>query len=327
MYIALIKLTLYKFNFMKNIVKIPKALKNGSRVAIIAPAGRVFKHELDFAVKWLKENNWEAVISDELFNEHNFGYYYAGTDNHRAKQLQNALDNKNIDAIWFARGGYGSIRLIDNLNFDKFMQNPKWIIGYSDITVFHNHLNNMNICTIHGVTAKQLNTKYSNETYSSLADILKGNSINHRINQNVLNIKGNSKGKLVGGNLSIIYSQLGSNSSIKDDGIILLIEDWQENWYHLDRMIMGIKRSGLFAKLKGVIVGSFTKMDIENENPDYEKPFDTLSNKIIRSHLEELNIPICFNFPIGHIGDNRALILGSDVELIVNEKYSELIFS
>lgn len=304
----------------------PKSLKVGSRVAIIAPAGRVFKKEIEFAVDWLRENQWQAVFSEDLFYEYNFGYFFAGTDEHRLHQIQQALDDDAIDAIWFARGGYGSVRLIDKINFDKFIKKPKWLIGYSDITVFHNAINNMDIPTLHAVTAKQLNTEYSTETYTSLVKVLKGESLFYEIPTDILNQKGKAKGKLVGGNLSMIYSQLGSRTAIKKEESILFIEDWQENWYHLDRMLMALKRGGLFENIKGLIVGSFTKMDIKEENKEYNIPFDAVSNQIILSHFKELNIPICFNFPAGHIGDNRALVLSSEVELSVDNDSSSLIF-
>lgn len=303
----------------------PKSLKVGSRLAIIAPAGRVFKKEIEFAVDWLRENQWQAVFSEDLFYEYNFGYFFAGTDEHRLHQTQQALDDDAIDAIWFARGGYGSVRLIDKINFDKFIKKPKWLIGYSDITVFHNAINNMDIPTLHAVTAKQLNTEYSTETYTSLVKVLKGESLFYEIPTHILNQKGKAKGKLVGGNLSMIYSQLGSRTAIKKEESILFIEDWQENWYHLDRMLMALKRSGLFENIKGLIVGSFTKMDIKEENKDYSIPFDSVSNQIILSHFRELNIPICFNFPAGHIGDNRALVLGAEAKFLVDSHSSSLI--
>src|SRR5690606_25259065 len=141
----------------------PNPLKPNSNIALVAPAGRIFRHELDFALNWIEQNKWQAVYSDELFREHNFGYFYAGHDEHRLKLVQEALNNPEIDAIWFARGGYGSVRLIDQLDFSQFQKKPKWLIGYSDITVFHNYLNNLNIPTLHGVTAKKLDIDYTEE--------------------------------------------------------------------------------------------------------------------------------------------------------------------
>lgn len=295
-----------------------KPLQPNSKIAIVAPAGRIFKHELDFAIQWIEHNGWQAVYAEALFQEYNFGYFYAGNDAHRLKLVQEALDDDEIDAIWFARGGYGSVRLIDALDFNTFKENPKWLIGYSDITVFHNHLNNWGIPTLHAVTAKQLNTEYTKETYATLKNVLNGKNLSYQLPSSSLNVKGEATGKLVGGNLSIIYSLLGSESFIKGNDLILFIEDWCENHYHLDRMLMALKRSGLFQRLNGLIVGSFTKMDIKEENPNYNADFDLVSNQIIRSFFEETHIPVAFQFPVGHIGDNRALILGKEVKIEVD---------
>lgn len=300
----------------------PEPLHNGSRIAIVAPAGRIFEHELEFALNWIDQNNWVAVYSEELFREHNFGYFYAGQDEHRLYLFQEALNNEEIDAIWFARGGYGSVRLLDQLDFSKFLQKPKWLIGYSDITVFHNHLNNLGIPTLHAVTAKQLNAEYSEETYATLEAVLKGENLSYRLPVSANDIPGKAEGKLVGGNVSMIYSLLGSDTFIKGNDLILFIEDWQENWYHLDRMLMALKRSGLFARVKGVIAGSFTKMDTREENKMYDAPFDEVSNQIILSFFENSGIPVAFNFPAGHIGDNRALIFGITVKLEIEDKVS-----
>lgn len=303
-----------------------RKLKSNSSIAIAAPAGRIFLQDLDFAIHWVEQNGWNAVYSKEIFKAHDFGYHYAGNAEHRKNQLQTYLDDENIDAIWFARGGYGSVQIIDDLDFSSLKKNPKWLIGYSDITVFHNHLNNLGIPTLHAVTAKQLNATYSGETYTSLLNVLRGETLNHEIAPYWLNIKGKARGKLVGGNLSIIYSLLGSDSFIQGEDLILFIEDWQENWYHLDRMLMAIKRSGLLSRIRGLVVGSFTKMDIKDENQNYEQAFDEASNQIIHSFVKDLNIPVAFQFPSGHIGDNRALILGCDVILDVSEKKSMLKF-
>lgn len=302
----------------------PKKLSSGSKIAIVAPAGRIYQHELDFALNWIEQNNWKAEFSDELFREYNFGYFYAGQDEHRLKLVQDALNRNDIEAIWFARGGYGSVRLIDQLDFSTFIKNPKWLIGYSDVTVFHNFLNNQNIPTIHGVTAKQLQADYTEETYNSLKSILLGEKIKYEFPVSEMDIKGKAFGKLVGGNLSMIYSQLGSSSNLLGENLILFIEDWNENWYHLDRMLMALKRSGLFNRVKALIVGSFTQMDTREDNPNFENDFDGISNQIIESFVDKLNIPVMFHFPAGHIGDNRALIFGCEVNFEVNDEVVRL---
>ncbi|MDO5655039.1 MAG: LD-carboxypeptidase [Flavobacteriaceae bacterium] len=305
-------------------MKWPQSLVPGSRIAIVAPAGRIYKHELEFALNWISVNSWEAVFSDELFREHNFGYFYAGKDEHRLKFVQQELNNPTIDAIWFARGGYGSVRLIDQLDFSQFIQKPKWIIGYSDITVFHNHLNNLGIPSLHAVTAKQLQLPYTPASYTELKRVLCGEKLNYTFPAGANDIEGQVEGTLVGGNLSMIYSQLGSSSSIQGENLILFIEDWQENWYHLDRMLMALKRSGLLSRIKGLIVGSFTKMDLREENPHYHSDFDEVSNQIILSFFENEGIPVMFGFPAGHIGDNRAMVFGSDVILNVDDEFVNL---
>lgn len=303
---------------------IPKSLKPGDKISLVAPAGRIFPHEIEFANNWAKKNNWELIYDENLFVQHDLGYYYAGNDDHRKIQFQNALDDKNTNAIWFARGGYGSVRLIDQLDFSQFIQNPKWVIGYSDVTVFHNYLNNLNIPTIHGITAKRLNTEYSEETYSTLKNALIGEKLEYEIPAHPLNILGETEGKLVGGNLSIIYSQLGSETALQGENLILFIEDWQENWYHVDRMMMALKRSGLFNKIKGIIVGSFTKMDTIEDNPNREDAYDAKTYEVIFSNVQSLGIPVAFQFPSGHIGDIRALIFGKKVKLFVDENSMKL---
>lgn len=295
-----------------------KSLKQGSKIAIAAPAGRIYPPDLAFAIDWIQANGWECIYSEEIFGQYNFGYAYAGTDEHRTNHLQQYLDDDSIDAIWFARGGYGSAKIIDRLDFTRFKEHPKWLIGYSDITVFHNHINNLGIPTLHAVTAKPLNTPYTPKTYTSLAAVLEGEHITYQIPSQPFNIEGKTQGKLVGGNLSIIYSLLGSESFIQGKNLILFIEDWQENWYHLDRMLTALKRSNLLNQLQGLLVGSFTKMDTKEENLDYNAAFDAMSNQIIHSFAKDLQIPVAFNFPAGHIGDHWALRMGSEWMLSVD---------
>lgn len=306
-------------------MKIPP-LKKGAKIGVIAPAGRIKKGELDFAENWCKMQGWELVIPESIYTEFDLGYWYAGNTEHRLQLTQAVLNDGSLDAIWCARGGYGCVKIIDGLDFTQFKNQPKYLIGYSDITVFHNHLNNLGIPTLHAVTAKPLNTEYSHETYQTLIDALQGKPLKYDLPANQLNILGEAKGKLVGGNLSIIYSQLGSQTAIEGDDLILFIEDWYENWYHVDRMLEGLKRSGLFRRVKGVICGSFTKMDVEEENEFYTENFDPIANQVIYEQVKSLDIPVAFNFPAGHFGDNRTLIMGSEVLFKVSEKNTILDF-
>lgn len=297
----------------------PQFLKQNDKIAIVAPSGRIFPEEIEDGLDLI--NNWGyiPILGKNIFKDHYNGYHYAGTDEERISDFQNALNDDEIKAIWCARGGYGAVRLLDNLNWDKFFKNPKWIIGYSDITAIHNHVNNFGIESIHGITIKRLNTEYNAETFNTLEKALFGKKLNYEISAHPLNQKGNAKGKLVGGNLSIIYSLAGSKSFINGDDLILFIEDWNENWYHVDRMMMNLKRSGLLNKIKGLIVGSFTKMDVEAENPEFNSNYDQITYEIIQKIMNEYKIPIAYQFPAGHIGDNRALIFGRQVSLEVNE--------
>lgn len=297
----------------------PEFLKPNDKIAIVAPSGRVYPEEIEDGLNLLK--SWELIpiLGENVFQEFYNGYYFAGTDEQRTSDFQKALDDDAIRAIWCARGGYGAVKLLDNLNWDKFKQNPKWIIGYSDITAIHNHVNNFGIESIHGITTKKLNTEYNPETFSTLKKAIFGEELKYEISTNSFNKMGNAKGKLVGGNLSIIYSLTGSKSFIEGNDLILFIEDWNENWYHIDRMMMNLKRSGLLKRIKGMIVGSFTKMDVEAENPKFNSNFDNETYKVIQNIMNEFQIPMAYGFPAGHIGDNRALIFGRELELNVLE--------
>lgn len=304
----------------------PEFLKQNDKIAIVAPSGRIFPNEIEDGLNLIKSWGLIPVLGKNLFQEYYNGYHFAGTDEQRTSDFQEALENDEIKAIWCARGGYGAVKLLDNLNWNKFLKNPKWIIGYSDITAIHNHVNNFGVETIHGITIKKLNTEYSPETFSTLKKAIFGEELKYEIPAHPFNQKGSAKGKLVGGNLSIIYSLAGSDSFINGNNSILFIEDWNENWYHVDRMMMNLKRSRLLNKIKGLIVGSFTKMDVEAENPEFHSNFDQTTYEVIQNIMNEFQIPIAYQFPSGHIGDNRALIFGSEVSLEVNENSVNLNF-
>ncbi len=314
------------YTFIQNFSLKPAFLKPNDKIAIIAPSGRVFKQELKENIDFLTSLELVPVLGENLFADFYNGYHYAGTIQQRLQDFQFALDNEEIKAIWCARGGYGAVQLIDQLNWDKFLINPKWIIGYSDITAFHNHLNNWEIPTLHAITVKKLNLTYTDESFETFQKAIFGEKLYYEIPGNTFNKTGNAQGKLVGGNLSIIYSLNGSLSALNGDNLILFMEDWNENWYHLDRMLMNLKRSGLLGKIKGLIVGSFTRMDIQEENPEFLAEYDSMSYQIIHQYMENYNIPVGFGFPAGHTGDNRALILGTEVEFTVSENYVNLNF-
>lgn len=304
----------------------PPLLQPNDKIAIIAPSGRVFENELQENLSFIRSLGLKSVFGENLFNDFYSGYHYAGTQAERLSDFQKALDDPEIKAIWCARGGYGAVHLLEKLDWKKFKQYPKWIIGYSDITALHNEINNFGFASLHGLTVKKLNTTYTPETFQSLEDALFHGKLEYEIPGNPLNRKGSAKGKLVGGNLSLVYSLSGTPHAILGKENILFLEDWCENWYHLDRMLNNLKLSGLFDRISGLILGSFTQMDIKDENPDFESPYDPSSYQIIHNFIKDYDFPVCFGFPAGHTGDNRVLIFGSDVHLHVTNEKSMLEF-
>ena len=244
---------------------------------------------------------------------------FAGTDEQRAKDLQWALDNSNVKAVLFARGGYGTVRIIDSLDFTKFKKHPKWIMGFSDVTVLHSQLNVERVATLHSIMPFTV-PKAPEEVKETLRKALFGEAISYIIPSKSYDAKGKASGEIVGGNISILYSLLGSKSSINTKGKILFIEDLDEYLYHIDRMMYNLKRNGYFENVKGIIVGSMADMH------DNEIPFGQNEVQIITAIAKEYNIPIVFEFPAGHQKDNRTLILGKQVDFEVNEKEVKLQF-
>ena len=294
----------------------PNYLQKGDAVAIVSTARKVSKKELIPALAILKNWKLNVVIGTSIEAEE---HQFAGNDNLRASDFQEMLDNPKIKAIWCARGGYGTIRMIDLLDFSNFKNNPKWIIGYSDVTVLHSHLHQLGFETLHAQMPVSIETKTA-ACVQSIKSSLFGNNTNITIPSEVPNVTGNAKGVLVGGNLSILYSLCGSSSSISTKGKILFIEDLDEYLYHIDRMLQNLKRNGMLDQLEGLIIGGMTKMH------DNDIPFGQSTEEIILSICNDYNYPIVFNFPAGHIDDNRALILGRKAELIISKTETILTF-
>lgn len=292
-------------------LKTPPYLKAGDTIAIVAPAGILKnKEEVIQKAKELAES-WglKVVFGKNLFNQN---HHFSGTDEERCQDFQTALDNKNIKAIWAARGGYGSVRILDLLDYTKFKQHPKWIIGYSDITAFHNQMHHLGVETIHGMMASSLgdDPKDMIETVSSFKKALFGDALSYTIPSSKYNRPGVVEGQIIGGNLSILASMLGSESQLNTDGKILFIEEIGEYKYSIDRMLQSLKRAGYFAKVKGIVIGEMTKV----------KPNTTVWGSSIEQLILEVvpkDIPVLFDFPAGHEPDNRALIFGRQIELSV----------
>ncbi len=294
-------------------MKRPEYLHPGDKIAIVASARKISSLELKEAIEVF--NNWglDTILGENIFNEH---HQFAGTDEERLHDLQRMLDDENIKAIIFARGGYGTIRILDRIDWTNFIKKPKWLIGFSDITVIHSFVSkHFGIETIHAIMPLNFETA-TNDAIISLRKAIFGDSISYQINTHPLNRKGNVKAPLVGGNLSMLHTLSGTDADIVTDGKILFIEDLDEYLYHIDRMMLNIKRSGKLSNLAGLVVGGMTIMN------DNTIPFGKNACEIIKEHVDEYDYPVCFDFPAGHFPDNRSLILGRDTSLSVNEKVS-----
>lgn len=294
----------------------PPYLQKGDTVAILATARKHIVKSMQPTIDLLENWGLHVVIGKSIGLEEN---QLAGSDEERAADLQEQLDNPNIKAIWCARGGYGTVRIVDLIDFTQFKKHPKWLVGFSDVTVLHNHLNTMGYKSIHGIMPISL-AKASPEAIESLRLSLFGQPLQYAIDPHPMNRVGKASGELVGGNLSILYSLLGSPSAIDCKDKILYIEDLDEYLYHIDRMMMNLKRNGCLESLKGIIVGSMTDMK------DNDIPWGKNALEIVQDVTKKYNIPMIFNFPAGHIHDNRALILGNNVTIDVTENCSTVVF-
>lgn len=296
-------------------MKTPPFLKKGDTVAIVATARKINKSEIEPSVDILKNWGLKIVLAPNLFKEEN---QFAGSDKDRTIGLQWTLDNKNIKAVFVARGGYGTLRIIDNISLTKFIERPKWIVGYSDTTILHSHLYNAGISTIHGTMPFQFNQ--NEEATESLRKVLFGEKQEYEAPAFKLNRSGEAKGQIVGGNLSLLYALSGSNSDINTKGKILFLEDLDEYLYHVDRMMLQLKRSGKLKHLRGLIIGGMSDMK------DNKVPFGKTVEEIIFDAVKEYKYPVCFNFPAGHISKNLAFYIGKKAQLKVTKKGSELIY-
>ncbi len=294
----------------------PAYLQKGDTVAIVSTARKNIEDNLKPTIDLLEGWGLKVKLGKTIGLDY---YQLAGTDQQRAADFQEQMDNPNIKAIWCVRGGYGTVKIIDLLDFTKFKQNPKWIIGFSDVTVLHSHLNRLGIESIHGIMPVSV-ARATEEAKQSLCTALFGETLSYQLSCDALNHKGKAQGELVGGNLSILYSLLGSESAIDCNGKILFLEDLDEYLYHVDRMMVNLKRNGCLNGLKGIIVGGMTEMK------DNEIPWGRNALEIIEDTVKGLNIPIIYNFPAGHIRDNRTLILGRKVTMEVTEKESKVVF-
>jgi muramoyltetrapeptide carboxypeptidase len=286
----------------------PPFLKPGDTIAIAATARKVSLEELQPSIDIFESWGLNVRFADGLFKQM---HQFAGNDHNRIKGLQGLLDAEDVQAIICARGGYGTVRLIDHLDFTAFRLHPKWIIGYSDVTVLHSHIyRHFGIPTLHATMPISMQAHNADaESIQSLQKVLFGERPEYHFRPHDLNEPGNATGKLVGGNLSVLYSLLGSESDIDTDGCILFLEDLDEYLYHVDRIMMNLKRTGKLAKLAGLVVGSMSDMR------DNTIPFGKTAEEIIAEHVAEYAYPIVFSFPAGHEAQNRAMIFGETATL------------
>lgn len=297
---------------------IPK-LQKGDRVAIVSTARKISTLEIQPAIDLLNSWGLKPVIGKTIDAAEN---QFAGSDELRISDFQMMLDNMDVKAIWCARGGYGTVRIIDKLDFTIFKKYPKWIVGYSDVTVLHSHLHNVGFESLHAPMPIDIE-KQSEEAVSSLKKALFG--ANYSINYDSRDTRsrpGIGVGQLVGGNLSMLYSLCGSASAIDTKGKVLFIEDLDEYLYHIDRMMQNLKRNGYFEELSGLIVGGMGGMRDNTLAFGFksDNPFGKTGKEIIADAVAEYDFPVCYDFPAGHHNDNRTLVLGRKVSLEVNDK-------
>ncbi len=300
-------------------IKQPSSLKPGDTIGIVCPAGYMPVEKIQASVQALNEWGYKVKIGPTVGGR---GLnYFSGTDEERANDLQQMLDDKSIKAILFGRGGYGTGRIIDQLNFKKFKKDPKWIIGYSDITVLHSHLySNFKISSLHAPMSGAFNDGGDkNEFIASLRSALEGKIANYKTSSHPFNRTGEAIGELLGGNLSLLAHLCGTNSDIKTNGRILFLEDIGEYVYNVDRMMYQLKRNGKLSKLAGLIIGGFT--DIK----DTERPFGQTAFEVIRDIIAEYDYPVCFDFPVSHTDRNYAMKIGASHLLKVTKKAVALV--
>ena len=287
----------------------PASLQKGDALAIVAPAGMI-KNEASISEAIALAESWglKVLLGPSVFEKH---AHFAGSDALRLQDVQWALDLPEVKAIWCARGGYGTVRIVDDLNFEAFRKYPKWVIGYSDITVLHSHLHNLGYETLHAMMPVNMEFREEErkESVASLKKALFGEKITHAFARSPHNRKGRVSGVLVGGNLTLLESLLGSDSEVLTDGKILFLEEVGEYKYHIDRLLRSLKRAGALKNCKALLVGGMSQ--IKKNNPAYGQ----LVEELILEVVEDTSYPVIFDVPAGHDPENRALFMGRNVEI------------
>ncbi|HRW61993.1 MAG TPA: LD-carboxypeptidase [Bacteroidales bacterium] len=292
----------------------PGFLKKGDKIGIVAPARKILMPEIKASIKVFEAWGLKVELSKNLFAENK---QFAGTEQQRAEDMQYMLDNPEIKAIICARGGYGTIKILELLDFSQFIKNPKWIVGYSDITALHALINNQfGVNTLHATMPLNFPTDGSeNDAVKSLKNVLFGNNIQYRTEPHEFNRAGKAEGELIGGNLSVLYSIAGTKFDLDTNGKILILEDLDEYLYHIDRMMMNLKYSGKLENLKALLIGGMTEMK------DNTVPFGKSAYEIIRDAVSEYSYPVCYDFPVGHLENNLTVVLGQNAEIEIEKSY------
>ena len=294
----------------------PPYLRKGDTIIILSTARRITLDELTTSIQLFESWGLKVKLGKTIGLE---DHQFAGTDAEREADFQQAVTDPEIEAIICARGGYGTVRMIDNIDWTGLLEHPKWIVGFSDVTYIHVHLNQtLGVQTLHS-SVPALFHRNTPEAIDSIRKQLFGEEVSFTVPAHPLNRIGEAKGTLIGGNLSILYSITGTKSGFNTGGKILFIEDIDEYLYHVDRMMMNLKRSGKLQDLAGLIVGGMSDMK------DNAIPFGKSAEEIIAEHVAEFNYPVCFGFPAGHIADNNALLLGRVTQMKIDARGASIV--
>ncbi|QHT71951.1 LD-carboxypeptidase [Rhodocytophaga rosea] len=295
----------------------PFFLQAGDTVGVVAPGGKVSSPDIDRAIQVIEGWGLKVQLGKHVFAEN---FQFAGIDEQRITDFQQMLDDTHIKAILCARGGYGTTRIIDRIDFSSFLKQPKWIVGYSDITALHCHLHSRGVQSIHAIMPLTFGKEETADSVESLRKVLFGENVDYQAREYPLNRTGESIGEIIGGNLALLASVTGTPSDIDTTSKILFIEDINEYLYNIDRMMIQLKRSGKLAHLAGLIVGHFS--DVK----DNQTPFGKTAYEIVAEAVQEYDYPVCYQFPIGHEPQNMAIPCGSLARLIVSNTGSFLTF-
>ncbi|HUQ65289.1 MAG TPA: LD-carboxypeptidase [Flavitalea sp.] len=300
--------------FCENIMIVtPPYLKPGDTIGLVCPGGYMSTEKVESCLTTLQQWGYQVKVGNTVGSASL--NYFSGTDEERLHDLQQMMDDKSVQAIMCARGGYGITRIVDKIDFKKFIDQPKWIIGFSDVTILLNHIySNYGISCLHGPMAGAFNDPEQHNKYLiSLRKVLEGRKISYQSDVHPFNKKGEAVGELIGGNLALLSHAVGTDSDIKTKGKILFIEDVGEYLYNIDRMMYQLKRAGKFKKLAGLIVGGLTDMK------DTERPFGQSAEEIIRDAVSDHDFPVCFGFSVSHGKENFAVKTGVGYKLKVGK--------